>query len=56
MRWRWAMSGWWLMTIPPGSGRRSSTPPSHAGTRVWCRAAGRNQTPHPDFLVAVDSC
>jgi hypothetical protein len=40
-RWRWARNGWPYgdQTIRFGS-VRYSTPPGHAGTRVWCRAAG----------------
>jgi len=41
VRWRWARSGWSATTRRSGSGRSATPPrPGHAGTRVWCRAAG----------------
>ena len=44
---RWARSGWSATTRPIRFGSvRYSTPPGHAGTRVWCRVAGDELVDH----------
>src|ERR1700742_1602517 len=42
MPWRWARNGWAGEARPCrfGGGPTAAPPPGHAGTRVWCRAAG----------------